>query len=225
MGEIGIGIVGGGYMGKAHAVAMSAVGAVFDTGLRPRLEMVAAGSLADSAERYRDAYGFQARRARLAGARARPAGRGRHHRLAAIHPPRHCRRRLRAWQAGTLRKAAWAQAWTTAAPWSKRRTRAARPTWSASTISAPRPAGSPANLSPRAQSATSPGFAASTPRISRRPAWLPGQLAHRRRCQRHHGRSRPAHDQRSACARWPDRERDGRDRNRAREPGPAARWQ
>jgi predicted dehydrogenase len=30
--EIGIGIVGGGYMGKAHAVAMSAVGAVFDTG-------------------------------------------------------------------------------------------------------------------------------------------------------------------------------------------------
>jgi predicted dehydrogenase len=35
MGEIGIGIVGGGYMGKAHAVAMSAVGAVFDTGLRP----------------------------------------------------------------------------------------------------------------------------------------------------------------------------------------------
>jgi ribosomal protein S9 len=44
MGEIGIGIVGGGYMGKAHAVAMSAVGAVFDTGLRPRLEMVSAGS-------------------------------------------------------------------------------------------------------------------------------------------------------------------------------------
>jgi hypothetical protein len=29
--EIGIGLVGGGYMGKAHAVAMSAVGAVFDT--------------------------------------------------------------------------------------------------------------------------------------------------------------------------------------------------
>jgi predicted dehydrogenase len=30
MAEIGIGIVGGGYMGKAHAVAMSAVGAVFE---------------------------------------------------------------------------------------------------------------------------------------------------------------------------------------------------
>lgn len=57
MAEIGIGIVGGGYMGKAHAVAMSAVGAVFNTGLRPRLEMVAASSPA-SAERYRQAYGF-----------------------------------------------------------------------------------------------------------------------------------------------------------------------
>ena len=51
---IGIGIVGGGYMGKAHAVAMTAVGAVFDTGLRPRLEMVSAGS-PESAERYRAA--------------------------------------------------------------------------------------------------------------------------------------------------------------------------
>ena len=35
MKEIGIGIVGGGYMGKAHAVAMSAVGAVFNTNIRP----------------------------------------------------------------------------------------------------------------------------------------------------------------------------------------------
>jgi predicted dehydrogenase len=57
MREIGIGIVGGGYMGKAHAVAMRAVGAVFDTGLRPRLEMVCATGAA-SAARYRDAYGF-----------------------------------------------------------------------------------------------------------------------------------------------------------------------
>jgi len=55
--EIGIGLVGGGYMGKAHAVAMAAVGAVFDTALRPRLEMIAAAS-AHSAERYRRAYGF-----------------------------------------------------------------------------------------------------------------------------------------------------------------------
>ena len=57
MAEIGIGIAGGGYMGKAHAVAMAAVGAVFNTQLRPRLEMVCATSPA-SAEKYRTAYGF-----------------------------------------------------------------------------------------------------------------------------------------------------------------------
>ena len=57
MRSIGIGIIGGGYMGKAHAVAMQAVGAVFNTALRPRLEMVAATTEA-SAARYRDMYGF-----------------------------------------------------------------------------------------------------------------------------------------------------------------------
>lgn len=57
MRQIGIGILGGGYMGKAHSVAMSAVGAVFNTALRPRLEMICASSN-DSAERYRVAYGF-----------------------------------------------------------------------------------------------------------------------------------------------------------------------
>jgi predicted dehydrogenase len=57
MGSIGIGLVGGGYMGKAHAVALSAVGAVFDTALRPFLAVIAAGS-ADSAARYARAYGF-----------------------------------------------------------------------------------------------------------------------------------------------------------------------
>ena len=57
MTEIGIGIVGGGYMGKAHSVAMSSVGAIFNTGLRPRLEMVCATSDA-SAARYKEAYGF-----------------------------------------------------------------------------------------------------------------------------------------------------------------------
>ncbi len=55
--DIGIGIVGGGYMGKAHAVAYAAVGAVFETTLRPHLACVAASSL-ESAERYRDAFGF-----------------------------------------------------------------------------------------------------------------------------------------------------------------------
>ena len=57
MKDIGIGIVGGGYMGKAHAVAMRAVAAVFGTPLRPRLEMVCATSDA-TAERYRAEYGF-----------------------------------------------------------------------------------------------------------------------------------------------------------------------
>ena len=57
MRPIGIGIVGGGYMGKAHAVAMLSVGAVFGTALRPRLEMVCATS-DTTAEGYRQAYGF-----------------------------------------------------------------------------------------------------------------------------------------------------------------------
>ncbi len=57
MREIGIGIIGGGYMGKAHSVAMASVGATFGTTLRPRLEMICA-STADSAERYRALYGF-----------------------------------------------------------------------------------------------------------------------------------------------------------------------
>ena len=57
MKEIGIGIIGGGYMGKAHSVAMSAVGAVFNTSLRPRLEMIAART-PETAEKYRSAYGF-----------------------------------------------------------------------------------------------------------------------------------------------------------------------
>mgnify|MGYP005985820453 CR=1 FL=1 len=54
---IGVGLIGGGYMGKAHAVALSAVGAVFNTALRPRLELICATTMA-SAERYRTAYGF-----------------------------------------------------------------------------------------------------------------------------------------------------------------------
>lgn len=57
MTQIGIGIVGGGYMGKAHAAAMSAVGTVFNTALRPSLEMVCASS-PQNAERYRQEYGF-----------------------------------------------------------------------------------------------------------------------------------------------------------------------
>ena len=51
--EIGIGIVGGGYMGKAHAVAMNAVAAVFDTPLRPRLEMICTTTAAGAADKAR----------------------------------------------------------------------------------------------------------------------------------------------------------------------------
>src|SRR5579871_6104877 len=45
-------------MGKAHSVAMSAVGAVFDTALRPSLEMICTTSAAGAAEKAR-AYGFR----------------------------------------------------------------------------------------------------------------------------------------------------------------------
>ncbi|MGH1478726.1 MAG: Gfo/Idh/MocA family protein [Geminicoccales bacterium] len=56
--NIGIGIVGGGYMGKAHAVAMASVGALFETGLRPRLEMVA-GSTPESGQRLAEKFGYK----------------------------------------------------------------------------------------------------------------------------------------------------------------------
>lgn len=58
MTEIGIGIIGGGYMGKSHAVAMSSVGAVFGTTLRPKLVSVAASSY-ESSQRYQKEFGFE----------------------------------------------------------------------------------------------------------------------------------------------------------------------
>lgn len=57
MTKIRIGIIGGGYMGKAHAVAFAAVSGLFSTALRPVLEMVCA-STDTSAERYRTSFGF-----------------------------------------------------------------------------------------------------------------------------------------------------------------------
>lgn len=57
MAGIGIGIVGGGYMGKAHAVAMHAVGAVFDTKLRPRHEMICTSTPEGAADKAR-MFGF-----------------------------------------------------------------------------------------------------------------------------------------------------------------------
>ncbi|WP_282610026.1 Gfo/Idh/MocA family protein [Pelagibius sp. Alg239-R121] len=58
MRSLGIGIVGGGYMGKAHSVAMQAVGAVFDTGLRPVCEMICTTSEDGAREKAR-AFGFR----------------------------------------------------------------------------------------------------------------------------------------------------------------------
>lgn len=57
MARIGIGIVGGGYMGKAHAVAMAAVAAVFDTALRPSLEVICTTTPDGAAEKARQ-FGF-----------------------------------------------------------------------------------------------------------------------------------------------------------------------
>ncbi len=57
MTAIGIGVIGGGYMGKAHAIALKTVGTVFDTKLRPVCEMIATTSAAGAAEKAR-AFGF-----------------------------------------------------------------------------------------------------------------------------------------------------------------------
>jgi predicted dehydrogenase len=57
MKDIGIGLVGTGYMGKAHAVALKSVGAVFNTPLRPVCEMICS-TTADGAARKAAEYGF-----------------------------------------------------------------------------------------------------------------------------------------------------------------------
>jgi predicted dehydrogenase len=56
--QIGVGIVGGGYMGKAHAVAMASVAAVFDTALRPTLEVICTTTEAGAADKARQ-FGFK----------------------------------------------------------------------------------------------------------------------------------------------------------------------
>ncbi|MES0872252.1 Gfo/Idh/MocA family protein [Pseudovibrio sp. SCP19] len=55
--EIGIGLIGGGYMGKLHAVALNTAGAVFDTKLRTRLEMICT-TTEDGAEDKARQFGF-----------------------------------------------------------------------------------------------------------------------------------------------------------------------
>lgn len=58
MTQIGIGVIGAGYMGKLHSVAMQAVGAVFDTPLRPVCEMLCATTDAGAAQKARS-FGFR----------------------------------------------------------------------------------------------------------------------------------------------------------------------
>jgi len=58
MTAIGIGVVGAGYMGKLHSVALHAVASVFDTPLRPVCEMICATTKAGAADKAR-AYGFK----------------------------------------------------------------------------------------------------------------------------------------------------------------------
>lgn len=55
---LGMGVIGTGYMGKRHSVALQAVGATFDTRLRPVPEMICATSEAGAAEKAR-AFGFR----------------------------------------------------------------------------------------------------------------------------------------------------------------------
>ncbi len=57
MKKIRFGVVGTGYMGKAHALALKSVATVFDTPLRPVCEMVCATTEAGAAEKAR-AFGF-----------------------------------------------------------------------------------------------------------------------------------------------------------------------
>lgn len=57
MTDIGIGIIGTGYMGKLHSVAMHSVATVFDTPLRPVCEMICATTEAGAADKARK-FGF-----------------------------------------------------------------------------------------------------------------------------------------------------------------------
>jgi predicted dehydrogenase len=58
MAEIGVGIIGTGFMGKTHAIAYRAVSGIFPNTLRPTLQMVADIDAA-AAERAREQFGFR----------------------------------------------------------------------------------------------------------------------------------------------------------------------
>jgi predicted dehydrogenase len=55
--EISFGLVGAGYMGKAHSIALKAVGTVFNTALRPVCEMIATTTAAGAAAKAKE-FGF-----------------------------------------------------------------------------------------------------------------------------------------------------------------------
>jgi predicted dehydrogenase len=57
MANMGVGVIGAGYMGKAHSIALKAVGTVFNTRLRPVCEMICTTSEAGGAAKARE-YGF-----------------------------------------------------------------------------------------------------------------------------------------------------------------------
>lgn len=56
--DIRVGLIGTGYMGKAHAVALKSVASVFDTPLRPVCDMLCATTLEGAQEKARS-FGFQ----------------------------------------------------------------------------------------------------------------------------------------------------------------------
>jgi predicted dehydrogenase len=58
MAEIGVGLIGTGFMGDCHAQAFAAVGGLFEPALRPRLELVA-DVAPGAAERCARKYGFR----------------------------------------------------------------------------------------------------------------------------------------------------------------------
>ena len=58
MTALGVGVVGTGYMGKAHSVALKAVATVFNTGLRPVCEMICATTEAGAAAKAAE-FGFK----------------------------------------------------------------------------------------------------------------------------------------------------------------------
>ena len=53
MSELRIGLIGAGYMGKAHTVGFQGVAAIFETTLRPVCEMIATSTAEGAAEHAR----------------------------------------------------------------------------------------------------------------------------------------------------------------------------